>query len=863
MQIPWRAFSKLFLQGEQSQGPFSLKGFYEDHFDVLHRAAWAAIFYQLIRILALNRITPRFYQACVSRALTAPESPLQGKVSSKDRDGGSEGNLSARSARSAAPSLAQSVGDVSVANSDGGGGRGGKGSKSSDDKAYVTAGANAFSTAEILLLKWLALHHNCVRTESTVFLSNFTTDLWDSRALASAIISHVPTKKQTLDRIKEVSPTAADEDAENHRISNAKILLSVMQDLQFPFLPPPEAIAAGNSRVMVLLVLSMMDMCPQLVPRATIDFKGRLNADVVRQVQLDNPVSRSVTYLVRLEGSDEFRCDDKYVVLKPKTSSPVSVIHKGKFSLPSSCTLFLLASDAQERVSPLVFNLSATVVSNQPSAMVVEHTGRLYEMSTIEVPVVYPFDTDMCNFHITLSEREPAVDKKGGLRPQGGGAGGITNWKALPSKAFWIKKDRLKVSRKGHGVVYVHFLPTRVSNQICSLNFKDENHGEFTIDIAAQVQVPASSENIKFSQADRRLVIKDIQLSPKNLGLDKARLHLTEMLGKDGATRFFKELSEAPPATYKVQYLNPNMRGPSEVVLGPQGAGKPKKAAADDSKGGGKAEASNRLSLQVECKGPGQYQGEIVLRSKLDVRVVTVVCSLLPREVNVDLSFACPIRQSISQEIPVTNKSSQEWTVQSQVTSRVQLSMGIWREWLINFPLLPCADRHRRKGRRGQPGRPRDAHKGLRRAVRLQGARGGEQGLQPHLQPDYHRHGHGHAGAAQHHHQRRLHLQADRRRRGARGRGPLPDRVQRAQGHSLPHPRRQLRWHRPQQQRRQVLLLLRQDRPPVFSLSLSLSHTHTHTHTHTLTHSLNYTGRDPAQVHHGPHCLRRAFQGDS
>ena len=69
----------------------------------------------------------------------------------------------------------------------------------------------------------------------------------------------------------------------------------------------------------------------------------------------------------------------------------------------------------------------------------------------------------------------------------------------------------------------------------------------------------------------------------------------------------------------------------------------------------------------MECKGPGQYQGEIVLRSKMDVRVVTVVCSLLPREVNAELTFASPIRQSITQEIPITNLSSSDWTVQSRI----------------------------------------------------------------------------------------------------------------------------------------------------------------------------------------------------
>jgi hypothetical protein len=79
-------------------------------------------------------------------------------------------------------------------------------------------------------------------------------------------------------------------------------------------------------------------------------------------------------------------------------------------------------------------------------------------------------------------------------------------------------------------------------------------------------------------------------------------------------------------------------------------------------------DSTNRLSLQLECQGPGQYVGELVLRSKMDVRVISVVCSLLPREVNVQLNLQSPIRQKIAQEIPITNGSAQEWTVQSRIS---------------------------------------------------------------------------------------------------------------------------------------------------------------------------------------------------
>jgi len=277
------------------------------------------------------------------------------------------------------------------------------------------------------MLKWGTLHHNCVHIHSPVFLRNFSTDLWDSRVFAAVLVSHVPSKKAALDRIKMIVQ-GPPEDEYKQRLLNGKLLLKTLQDLQIPFLPPPEAMAEGNSRVLMMLTLTLMDVCPQLVPRATIEFQGRLNGDVVRLIELNNPIGRSVTYLVRLEGSDEYTCAQQYIVLAPKSSAPIAITHKAKFSLPTSCTLFLVASEAQDRISPLVFKLTSTVVTNQASSVVIPHAAQLYEMSTIEVPVSHPFDVDMCNFHITLIERVPneypGSRGKNAARPGGGVGGG-------------------------------------------------------------------------------------------------------------------------------------------------------------------------------------------------------------------------------------------------------------------------------------------------------------------------------------------------------------------------------------------------------------------------------------------------------
>jgi hypothetical protein len=334
----------------------------------------------------------------------------------------------------------------------------------------------------------------------------------------------------------------------------------------------------------------------------------------MREIALNNPTGRSITYLIKLEGSDEFTCEQKYLEIPPKSSAPLPVIHKAKFAHATASTLFLLPSDSQNRISPLVFSLVSTTVANQPSATVIHCTGKLYEMSTIEVPVKHPFDCDMCTFVITLMERVPSGDarpsSKGKNAVQAQVKGGTTTtttttttWKALPDKSFWIKKDKLKVGKKGHALLYVHFLPTKLVNTICSVNFKDDINGEFSIDIAARVELPAPSEIIKISSPDRRLVCKDISIAPKNGALDKSRTYMLELLGKEAGTRFFKELGEAAPLMYKAQYLNPSMRGPAEVMLGPQGTSKAGKADTGDA-GKQHRDVSNRLSLQVECKGP-------------------------------------------------------------------------------------------------------------------------------------------------------------------------------------------------------------------------------------------------------------------
>ena len=126
--LPYAGLSKLYFTNDSpSMGPFSLKRFYDEHFAVLQKASWAIVVYQIIRILALNRVTPRFYETCVSAAAAHPQSLLpKGLVRGAGGGGDDMGGLdSARtglnSAHSARSALSQGGGSPRGSQAGGGG----------------------------------------------------------------------------------------------------------------------------------------------------------------------------------------------------------------------------------------------------------------------------------------------------------------------------------------------------------------------------------------------------------------------------------------------------------------------------------------------------------------------------------------------------------------------------------------------------------------------------------------------------------------------------------------------------------------------------------------------------------------------
>ena len=69
---------------------------------------------------------------------------------------------------------------------------------------------------------------------------------------------------------------------------------------------------------MALLVLYLYQALPMYIPKATIEFTGRLNEPVTRNLELTNPSGRDVTYRVKLEADEAFAVSQTMLTLPPK-----------------------------------------------------------------------------------------------------------------------------------------------------------------------------------------------------------------------------------------------------------------------------------------------------------------------------------------------------------------------------------------------------------------------------------------------------------------------------------------------------------------------------------------------------------------
>jgi hypothetical protein len=489
--------------------------------------------------------------------------------------------------------------------------------------------SNIFSTPESILLKWLTLHHNKVHPTQPRRVTNFGADLRDGIVLCSLIRSHVPTIKAC----GKVGPPANSAtapgtnpvvDEATCRDNCTKLSAALTElGLQWPlndryFLRPT---ARGN----VLLALYLYQSLPAYVPKAQIEFTGRLADEVVKTIELSNPTKKVIIYTVRIEGCSDFTTDQKEVRLEPRDTPGSSVAFpirfKSRFSKQVEARIFFISKTAEQiSAAPATLNLGAkgaaaaaspaakkdrpasavsgpknipppiaatlvfvlkSNVTSRKSSKTTNVTTKLYEMQPVDVDFVNPFTSD-CTFVVSAIQTPPppvslaakkGKDTKADAKNQPKSPSSRPETRGLPKlpDAFFCKQDIIKVKAGASMKLNSQFLPFLTGEHKCQLVLLDEAVGEFMIDFVGTAERPVVTETFRWSIENRTSIPRDFAVPFRNAQLDKARALVVDRMAKGAAQNKERELLRLTPypspCTYLCEWNSPFYSCPSEFQV--------------------------------------------------------------------------------------------------------------------------------------------------------------------------------------------------------------------------------------------------------------------------------------------------------
>jgi hypothetical protein len=239
---------------------------------------------------------------------------------------------------------------------------------------------------EELLLKWLTyLHQSVSGAEHAV--SNFGDDLADGRVLASVLVAHVPPLADTF-----FSDLFVVAETESQRRHNACRVVAAVKAIGLDeFVLDWQDITSPNPVWMTLLAAFLFESLAQYtLPEETIVFSSLLHQKVTRKIKIANPTNQSLTYRVRIDGTDQF--SSKATITVPKRSEKaLDVVCLPRFYQPAQAVLLLTgAPTGAARGSVLIFRIESQVFASKSSPSVT-FTQPCYSLRKIAVPVTNKF----------------------------------------------------------------------------------------------------------------------------------------------------------------------------------------------------------------------------------------------------------------------------------------------------------------------------------------------------------------------------------------------------------------------------------------------------------------------------------------
>ncbi|KAJ3113168.1 Cilia- and flagella-associated protein 47, partial [Phlyctochytrium bullatum] len=520
----------------------------------------------------------------------------------------------------------------------------------------VVSKSNVFSTSDYLLLRWVS-YHMWKRSGVLRRLCNFTEDFKTSVALASLILSHLPQLEAT--HFSFFYPLC--ENTEQLE-ANCRIVNAALNDIfhsSATALPVDRVVRGEAALEIQMLLLFLYQTLPNFLAKACVDFRGGLHDKVTRGIEISNPSARSLTYTATLAGSVDFSLvEGANLTIPPKSQAKIPVQFASRFAAQADGQLKLQTRRVGlNNTSILVFNLIGFVNAPVPRR-VFKIDAPMYctPPATLDLEISTPFSVPG-RFKVTLKQSKESGYVENVNPP---------TFKAL-ERELYLEPTQTKFFS-------IAFQPFEAGLHECTLHFVDENVGEFIYQVDGKALAPQAIDCVWTCKAGTALE-KPIRITPVNLMREKAlysqqqrRQPAKDVIRRrddvEDSSDLEKDSYQLPrrPLKYRVEYLSPFFSGPSEITVRPLPETVKEKRTLFELD-----QNYTELPLIFKPKLPGKYSCKVIMigTEVSDVRVFSVLGVAIAEGSKAELEFSIPVRQSLTQDIPIVNKTDEEWNIKA------------------------------------------------------------------------------------------------------------------------------------------------------------------------------------------------------
>ncbi|CAD8117028.1 unnamed protein product [Paramecium sonneborni] len=580
-------------------------------YNYLQQDAWISLFYQIMKIYYLNRITVKTFKA------------LPGIPTSK----------------------------LSI-------------------PEYYLEGSNLISQPEGILLYFYEI---CYEMQHQIHkrIKNFDQDFKDSTIISDALTTFIgPSMNKFFINFRSSCHHEEDYKHNTEKLMPALQDFGLQSHIQSTDIYRPQC--REMIMLLVQLFFSLPYYIPQKEP---IFFSCVLGEEVVKSIELKNPTQKPISYWVKYEGHPDFQLEgDESIKIEPDVPYQYKIKFTSRISQPvSGRVIFTNKKESNIQAAALVFELKSSITGRK-SEKQWNVSSILYEIFDFQIQITNKFLQDG-EFQIIITHEKKQIEqqKKKGKSNQQQIISQEEEFPAFfcQQEKVRIRKNQtinltlqyIPLTMDTHKCQIVltdpqvgefqHDLQGTVELPNLSGEFKPEKPLYVDQTIQIPYQIPFKNEYIIRA---RQQIQQIMQIKQKNkqqqVGGDKINTqnNFQNKLVFPGSNidQITFELEVFP----QTQYL----QIPQILTVG------------DGNKKQIDRNNDGKLPITYAFKNATKdFSVILTLKNKFDIRRYKLSASVLPKIVKATLEFRVPARQQVIQEIPIVNNSDKEWSIKVQI----------------------------------------------------------------------------------------------------------------------------------------------------------------------------------------------------